>query len=135
MNVTYQHDRIQSMYVGIAMPAIDVGYSVVTSNGSTCVTGSTKYSYFCEELSRVVIQLGLARGRAGDVGAGVPFGFCDLPLHGVLHQVGMLARQRGVARVIREMTQMIGNASSTPAKSGSASSTTQPSCSNADDSH
>ena len=49
MNVTYQHERIQSMYVGIATPATVVGYSVVTSNGSTCVTGSTKYSYFSKK--------------------------------------------------------------------------------------
>ena len=46
MNVTYQHERIQSMYVGIAVPATIFGYSVVTSNGRTCVTGSTKQSYF-----------------------------------------------------------------------------------------
>ena len=42
--VTYQHDRIQSMYVVIAVPAISVGYGVSTSNGSTCVTGRMKYS-------------------------------------------------------------------------------------------
>ena len=33
MNVTYQHDRIQSTYVGICVPATFVGYGVVTSNG------------------------------------------------------------------------------------------------------
>jgi hypothetical protein len=42
MKVTYQHERIQSMYVFIGVPATDVGYGVVTSNGATCVTGSTK---------------------------------------------------------------------------------------------
>src|ERR1019366_8091401 len=46
MNVTYQHERIQSMYVGIAVPATDTGYGVATSKGSTWVTGRTKYSYF-----------------------------------------------------------------------------------------
>src|SRR5262245_9770919 len=44
MNVTYQHDRIQSIYVIICVPAISVGYAIVTSNGATCVTGRTKYS-------------------------------------------------------------------------------------------
>jgi hypothetical protein len=44
MNVTYQQLRIQSMYVDIGTPATDVGYLIVTSNGSTCVTGSTKSS-------------------------------------------------------------------------------------------
>src|SRR5678815_4483320 len=38
----YQHERIQSMYVGIGTPATLVGYSVVTSNGSTWVTGAMK---------------------------------------------------------------------------------------------
>jgi hypothetical protein len=45
MNVTYQQDRIQSMYVDIGVPAMLVGYGVFTSNGMTCVTGRTKYSY------------------------------------------------------------------------------------------
>jgi hypothetical protein len=42
MSVTYQQLRIQSMYVSIGTPATDVGYAMVTSKGSTCVTGSTK---------------------------------------------------------------------------------------------
>ncbi len=42
--VTYQHDRIQSIYVVIAVPEISVGYAVFTSNGSTCVTGNMKYA-------------------------------------------------------------------------------------------
>ncbi len=41
--VTYQHDRIQSMYVVIGVSAIAVGYGTLTSNGSTCVTGRMKY--------------------------------------------------------------------------------------------
>ena len=45
MNVTYQHDRIQSMYVVIGVAGDSAsGTAIVTSNGSTCVTGSTKYS-------------------------------------------------------------------------------------------
>ena len=39
---TYQHDRIQSTYVAIGASPIRVGYGVATSNGATCVTGSTK---------------------------------------------------------------------------------------------
>ena len=42
--VTYQHERIQSTYVVIGVPAIAVGYGVFTSNGSTCVTGRMKYA-------------------------------------------------------------------------------------------
>ena len=38
----YQHERIQSTYVAIGVPAICVGYGTVTSNGTTCVTGNTK---------------------------------------------------------------------------------------------
>ena len=40
----YQQERIQSMYVDIAVPATLAGYSMFTSNGKTWVTGSTKYS-------------------------------------------------------------------------------------------
>jgi hypothetical protein len=44
MNVMYQHDLIQSMYVDIGVPATLVGYAIFTSNGRTCATGRTKYS-------------------------------------------------------------------------------------------
>ena len=40
----YQQERIQSMYVGIAVPATAFGYAMSMSNGITCVTGSTKNS-------------------------------------------------------------------------------------------
>ena len=34
MKVMYQHERIQSIYVVIGVPAICVGYGIFTSNGS-----------------------------------------------------------------------------------------------------
>ena len=36
------YGRIQSMYMPIGVPEMSVGNDTVTSNGATCVTGSTK---------------------------------------------------------------------------------------------
>jgi hypothetical protein len=47
--VTYQHDRIQSIYVVIAVPEISVGYAVFTSNGSDLCHGQNEVRVTLEE--------------------------------------------------------------------------------------
>ena len=87
------------------VPAISVGYGVVTSKGATCVTGSTKYLVLLEKLPALLVRLRLPREGSSDLGSGESLGLGNLELDRVLHPLGTFSHERCVLRVVAREAQ------------------------------